>query len=158
MSSSSRRSWPPGLRGTGIPAGRPGDDSAGYGRAQGAGLGRAGDLHLLPRDVGVDLHDERILFGDAAAVADLIDGDAVLLMPPDDGQGAEGGRFDERPVDLLGPRPERLADEKSGKPLIDEDRPIAVVPVESEEPDWPGRRRRFLRVSASCEPFLGPPG
>src|SRR5512143_471344 len=34
-----------------------GGDGSGHGRAEGARLGRAGDLHLEAGDVGVDLHD-----------------------------------------------------------------------------------------------------
>jgi hypothetical protein len=66
-----------------------GDDRAGDGRAQRAGLRRARDLHRAARHVGVDLHDQRVLLGDAAAVDDLFDLHAVFLESVDDRQRAE---------------------------------------------------------------------
>ena len=53
-----------------------------------------------PRDVGVDLHHERVLLGDAAAVDHFLDLDAVLLEAVDDRQRPEGGGLDQRAVDL----------------------------------------------------------
>ena len=115
-----------------------GGHGPGHGRAQGAGLGRAGDLHLQAGDVGVDLHDQGVLLGDAAAVDDVADLDPVLLEAPDDGQRAEGGGLDEGPVDLLGLRVQGQADEEAGQALVDEDGPVAVVPVEGEEARFAG--------------------
>ena len=113
----------------------------GHGRAQGAGLGRAGDLHRQAGDVGVDLHDQGVLLGDAAAVDDVADLDPELLEAPDDGQGAEGRGLDEGPVDLLGRRVQGQADEEAGQALVDEDRPVAVVPVEGEQAGLAGLER-----------------
>ena len=62
--------------------------------------GRAADLHRPVADVGVDLHHEGVLLGDAAAIDDLLDRHAVFLEAVDDRQGAEGRGFDQRPIDL----------------------------------------------------------
>ena len=135
-----------------------GDDGPGHGRAQGAGLGRAGDLHLQAGDVGVDLHDQRVLLGDAAAVDDVADLDPVLLEAPDDGQGAEGRGLDEGPVDLLGLGVERQADEEAGQALVDEDGPVAVVPVEGEKARFAGLEGGGLAGQGGVGALLRPAG
>ena len=53
---------------------RPGRDRRRDGRAQRAGLGRARHFHGPPGYIGVNLHDERVLLRDAAAIDDLLDG------------------------------------------------------------------------------------
>ncbi len=89
---------------------------------------------------------------------DLADLDAVLPEALDDRQGAEGRGLDEGPVDLLGPRAERQADEEAGQPLVDEDGAVAVVPVEGEEARLAGLeggrppRQRLVRALASARP------
>ncbi len=71
--------------------------------------------------------------------------DAVLLEPVDDGQAAESRGFDQGPVDLAGRGLERLAQDEAGQPLVDEDGPVAVVPVEGEKPGLAGLEPRRLR-------------
>ena len=135
-----------------------GRDGPGHGRAEGARLGRAGHLHLEAGDVGVDLHDQGVLLGDAAAVDDVADLDPVLLEAPDDGQGAERRGLDEGPVDLLGLGVEGQADEEAGQALVDEDRPVAVEPVEGEKPGFAGLEGRGLAGQGGVGAFFGPPG
>ena len=84
-------------------------------------------------DVGVDLYEERILFGDAAGADDAVDGDAVVAETFDDGAGAEGGGFDEGAVEFGLCRVERGAEGEAGEERIDEDGAVAVVPVEREQ-------------------------
>lgn len=109
------------------------DDGAEDGCAEGAGLRGAGDLDGAVGDVGVDLHDEGVFGSDAAAGDDVVDRDAVALDLVDDGECAEGGRFDEGAVEVSGRGGECFADDESGEEGIDEDRAVAVVPVEGEE-------------------------
>ena len=85
------------------------DDGPGYRRAECGRLARSADLDRPVADVSVYLHDEWALVGDAAARHDFSDTDSVLFESVDDGQGAEGGRFDERSVDRGRGRVERLA-------------------------------------------------
>ena len=47
-------------------------------------------------------------------------------------------RFHERPVDLGGRGVQRLADQQSGQQRIDQDRAIAVVPVERQQTAFAG--------------------
>ena len=115
-----------------------GDDGTGDGGSEGAGLRASGDFHGSACDVGVDLHDERIFFGDAAAVDDLSDLDAEFFKSFDDREGAEGGGFDQGAIDFGRGGVERLAQEQSCEFLIDEDGAIAVVPVEGEQARFAG--------------------
>ncbi|MCK7541253.1 MAG: hypothetical protein MZV63_65385 [Marinilabiliales bacterium] len=110
-------------------------------------------------DVGVDLHDERVLLGDAAAVDDVADLHPVFFEPPDDGQGAEGGGLDEGPVDLLGLRAQGQADEKA-RSGAGRRGPCGCRCASRGRggPDSPGARAAASRVSAAWEPFFGPPG
>src|SRR4030065_752420 len=90
-------------------------------QAPGGGREGAGDLHGAAGDVGVDLHDERVLLGDAATVDDLAGFDAVFLEAVDDRERPEGGRFNQRPIYLRRPRVERLAEQGSGEPRVAQD-------------------------------------
>src|SRR5829696_2617898 len=71
-----------------------------HGRPERGRLGRAGDQHRLADHVRVDLHEQRVLLGDAAAAHNPLDRDAVLAQPLDDRTRAEGRGFDQRAVDL----------------------------------------------------------
>ncbi len=109
------------------------DDGARNCGAECASLGGARDFHFAAEDVGVDLHEEGVLFCDAAAVYDFVDFDAVLFKPVDDGKGAEGGGFDEGAVNFFGACVEGLTEEEACEALVDEDCAVAVIPVECEE-------------------------
>ena len=99
--------------------------------------------------VGVDLHEQVVLLGDAAAADDAIDRHAVFADALDDRARAEGGRLDQRAVDLGARRVQRLAEDQPGQPRVDEDRAVAVVPVEREQARLAGReRRRFAPTAA----------
>ena len=63
---------------------------------------------------------------------------AVFLEAVDDRQGAEGGRLDQRPVDLRRGGVQRLADQQAGQQRIDQDRAVAVVPVQGQQPAFAG--------------------
>ena len=76
-------------------------------------------------------------------------GHAVLAHPLDDGARAEGRRLDERAVDLGPRRVERLADEEAGEPRVDQDRAVAVVPVERHEARLAGPRARAASAESS---------
>ena len=66
--------------------------------------------------------------------------------PLDDRARAEGGRLDQRAVDLRARRVQRLAEDQAGELRIDEHRAVAVVPVEREQARRARRdRRRFAR-------------
>ena len=62
-----------------------------------------------------------------------LDRDAVLLEAIDDRQGAEGGGFDQGAVDLRRRGVQRLADQQAGQQRIDQDRAVAVVPVQGQQ-------------------------
>ena len=83
-------------------------------RAKRAGLARARDLHRAPRDVGVDLHQQRIFLGDAARAHDLVDTHAVLLDALDDRARPECGRLDQGAVDVGPRRVEVLSEDEAG--------------------------------------------
>ena len=58
---------------------------------------------------------------------------AVLLEAVDDRQGPEGGGLDQRPVDFRRGGVQRLADQQAGEQRIDQDRAVAVVPIEGQQ-------------------------
>ena len=78
--------------------------------------GRRADFHA--EDIGVNLHEERIFEGNAAAGDDIVDGNAVFSEIVDDFSGSEGACFDECTVDVFGPCGKRHADDESGQPRI----------------------------------------
>src|SRR5690606_32147768 len=91
------------------------------------------DQHRLPDDIRVDLHEQIVLLGNAAAADDPVDSDAVLTQPLDDGARAKGCRLDEGAIHLGPRRVQRLPDDEPRKTRVDEDRAVAVVPVERQQ-------------------------
>jgi hypothetical protein len=85
------------------------------GGPQGTSLARPADFHGAVADVSVDLHHQGILFGDAATIDHLIDGDAILLDAADDSERPKGGRLNQGPIDLARRRMERLPDDQPGE-------------------------------------------
>ena len=77
--------------------------------AQSATLRGAGDSHFTTRDVGVNLHQEGVLFGNAAGADNAINGDVVFLEAFDDGAGSEGGGFNQSAIDFGWSRVEGLS-------------------------------------------------
>ena len=90
-------------------------------------------MHRAAGHVGVDLHQQRILLGDAAGADDPVDSHAVFPNALDDRARAERRRLDQRAIDLGARRIEVLPDQQAGQQLIDEDGPVAVVPVERQQ-------------------------
>ena len=115
---------------TGFPSGR---HRAGNSRAERARLGGAGDLHGPARHVRVNLHHKRVLLCDSAAVDHLARLHAVGLEAVDDRQRPECRRLDQGPVDLTRRRVQRLAQQQARQALVYQDRPVAVVPVQSQQ-------------------------
>ncbi|OPZ92275.1 MAG: hypothetical protein BWY73_00870 [candidate division TA06 bacterium ADurb.Bin417] len=112
----------------------PGGHRPGYGRAQGAGLFGTGHPDRPFQDIAVNLHQERVLARDAAAGDHRADRNAAGFDLVDDHPGAEGGGLDQGPVDLLGTGPQGLPHQETGQPLVDQDRAVAVVPVQGQQP------------------------
>ena len=124
---------------------RSGEHRGGDGRAQRAGLARAGHLHRAAGHVGVDLHEQRVFLRDAARADDAVDRHAVFPDALDDRARAERGRLDQRAIDFGPRRVEVLAEQQAGEQLVDEDGAVAVVPVEREQAG-------LARLSASRPP------
>ncbi len=110
-----------------------GGDGGEEGGAEGAGLVAAADLDGAAEDVGVDLHEGGVFDGEASGGDDFANGDAVGFEALDDGEGTEGGGFDEGAVDFVGGGVEGLAEDEAGEAGVGEDGAVAVVPVEGEE-------------------------
>ena len=102
-------------------------------RAQRAGLTGARDLHDAAGDVGIDLHEQRIFLGNAAGAHNLVRGHAVLPEALDDRARAERGRLDQGAIDVRPRRIKVLTEQQAGEPLVDENGPIAVIPVERQK-------------------------
>ena len=83
-------------------------------------------------DVGVDLHEQRVLH-QSAGDDQLGDRDAGGVERLDDLARAERRGFQQRAVDVLGAGGQRLADDDAGQFVVDEDRPVAAVPVEGDQ-------------------------
>ena len=114
-------------------------------RAERRRLRGPGDDHRIPEDVGVDLHEQRILLGDAPAADDALHRHAERLQALDDGARPERRRLDERAVDVGAGRMERLAEDQAGQARVHEDRAIAVVPVERQQARLPRPEPRRAR-------------
>ena len=73
---------------------------------------------------------------------------AVLLDALDDRQRAEGRGLDQRPVDLVRLGVQRLAQQQAAQAHIDQDRAVAVVPVQRQQAVLAGllRGRRLGQV------------
>src|SRR2546421_3453464 len=84
-------------------------------------------------DVGVDLHDERVLLRDAAAVDDLLDLDAVFFETIDNCQCAEGRSLDKGAVDFSRCCVKSLTEQQASQSLVHEDGAIAVIPIECKQ-------------------------
>ena len=112
---------------------RSGDDCRRNSRAESASLRRATDLHRTPRHVCVNLHHQRTLLGDAAAVHHGRNLHAVFLEAIDDRQRAERRGLNECAVNFRWRRVKRLADERARESLIHEYGAIAVVPIQREQ-------------------------
>ncbi len=110
-----------------------GGDGPEHRRAEGRCLVGGAQLERPAGDVGVDLHDQRALLGQAAAGHDLPDRHAVRLERLDDHPRPERGRLDQRPVDLLGGRGQRGADQQPAELGVDQDGAVAVPPVERQQ-------------------------
>ncbi len=122
--------------------------AAGHGsenrRAQRAGLCRAADLHRPIAHIRVYLHHQGALFSDAAAVDDFLDRYAVFLKPIDDRQGPEGRGLDQCPVHFRRRGVQCLPHQETGKQWIDQNRAIAVVPIERQQSAF--ARQKAFRV------------
>ena len=73
---------------------------------------------------------------------DLIDPHAIFLETLDDRARAKCGRLDQGAIDVGARRVEVLTEQEPGEPLVDEDRPVAVIPVERQKT---GLARTLLR-------------
>ena len=80
---------------------------------------------------------------------------AVFLEAVDDRQRAEGRRLDQRPVDLRRRGVQRLADQQAGQQRIDQDRAVAVVPVEGQQAAFAGPELLGLAGEVGVRVALG---
>lgn len=101
-------------------------------RTERAGVARVGQRQRLAGHVGVHLHQELVL-QQTARRNHLGDLDTVGGERLDDRPEAEGGRLEQRPVLILRVVGQRLADHQAGQVGVDQDGPVAVVPVERDQ-------------------------
>ena len=85
------------------------------GRAERGGLSAGCRVDFHAEDIGVNLHENWIFEGDAAACNDVVDWNAMFSEIVDDLSCAKSGSFDERAVDVFRPCGERHADDESGQ-------------------------------------------
>ena len=71
-------------------------------------------------------------------------GTPYSLEALDDRARPERGRLDQRAIDLGPRRVKVLPEQQAGEPLVDEDGPVAVVPVKREETRLAGLLLRRL--------------
>ncbi len=77
-------------------------------------------------------------FRDAAATDDAVNRNSVFTEAFHDDAGAEGCPFDQRAVNIGACGVERLAEDETAEPRIDENCAVAVVPIECDEPALSG--------------------
>ena len=115
-----------------------------HGRPEGRRLSGGGDPERSTGHVRVDLHQHPVALGQAAAGHDLIDSDAALLEGVDDDPRTEGRGLDQGPVYLGRGRGQGHTEQDSGQIGIDQDRAVAVPPVERQQPGLAGHQGRSL--------------
>ena len=96
-------------------------------------MGRSREIHGASGNIGIDLHEQRALFGNAAGADDPPDWDAKLVQALDDGACTEGGGFDKSTVDFRATGLEGRAEEEAREQRVDEDGSIPVMPIESKK-------------------------
>src|SRR5262249_37478286 len=70
--------------------------------------------------------------------------DAVFFEALDDGERAEGGGFNERPVNFRRRGIESLAEQEPRQSLVHENGPIPVVPIQRQQPGFARLQLRRL--------------
>ncbi len=135
--------------------------AAGDGSTECAALRGSGDTHFAASHVGVNLHEASgfsLRFPPEQTIR--FDGNAIVAEAFDDHACTESSGRDECAVDLGSRGVEGLADEQPGQPLVDENRAVAIVPVERHEAGLTGeeafcffRHFSMMRGSAVADPL-----
>ena len=128
-------------------------DCSVHGRSQGAGQLRTRHLDLLAEDVRVDLHQHAV-FRQPAAGVKLVHSHAALHEGVHDHPRAKGGGFDQRPIDFFRRRGQRGADQKTAEVVVDQHRPAAVPPVQSEQAGLPRPQRGGFLLQQIVNPDI----
>ena len=102
-------------------------------RAERRPLLRADQVDPPPRHVRVDLHQHRVL-DQPAGREQLAHRHARALERLDDLARPERGRLEQRAVHVLRSRRQREPDDQPAQLVVDEDRAVAAVPVEHDQP------------------------
>ena len=119
------------------------------GRSERAGLTGARNLDSASGDVGIDLHQHRILLCNSSGTDNPLHGNTILTDPFDDRAGPESRGLDQRAVDLGAGCVKGLADDAAGQERIDEDRAVTIVPVKRQQAALAGPQLgRFFGESA----------
>src|SRR5258706_9371946 len=84
-------------------------------------------------DVGVDLQQQLVVLWQPARDNDLLDWYAVSFEVIDDHARPIGGGLEQRPVDFLRPGRQRQAEQHASQIDIDQDRTIAIPPVQGQQ-------------------------
>src|SRR5258708_20111 len=118
-------------------------------RPKGTSLAGTRDMHRATGHVCVDLHEQGIFLRNAPAANHTINWYSVFPDPLDDHAGAEGRGLDQGSVNIGTRGMKRLAEHGATEPRINENRAVAIVPVEGDKAALSG----FL---GGC--FLSKPG
>ena len=133
----------------------PGCHPAEQRRAACRDLGHIRHVYFAAAGVCEQLHHQRAALGDPAARHDLGQLEPVLLEVVHDPPAAERDRLEQRPVDLLARALQREPEDRAAEIGVGEDRPVAVEPVECDQPGLARlepRRRCFQRL---VTPWIG---
>ena len=103
-----------------------------------AGLGTSGDFKGPIHYICVYLHDQGVFYGNTSAVDDSVNFQSVFLEAFHNDPCAKGGGFNQCPIYLFGCGVQRHADKHSGESLIHQDRPVAVMPIQIDQPAFTG--------------------
>ena len=82
---------------------------------------------------------------------------AVFLKTIDDRQRAKRRRLDERAINFRRRRVKRLADEQAGKPLVNQNGAVAIVPIQREQTGFARLQFRAAFVQAHVRQAFLPP-
>lgn len=98
--------------------------------SQSRAIGLAGHLNIPVQDIGVLLHEERILAGDSSTGIDIRDLHSVFMAVFQDNPGSTGDTLQHAAVDLLRLCFQGQALNNSGQLLIAQNTPVSIPPVQ----------------------------
>ena len=120
------------------------DEQAQRSAAQRAAVLLLRQIHRPAADIGIDLHQQRILPGDPSGGVQSVYRHALFFHGVDDAADAVGGGLQQRPVEMLRTGGKGQAHHRAGEVEVHQGGADAVPPVQSHQTAFAGSQRRRL--------------